>query len=57
MTERRITCRYLKAYDTQCTAEAVDPGGEVLLCIRHLAAAQRLVGAAVARDTRENEQP
>ena len=49
MSERVVTCRYLKAYNTQCTAEAVDPSAEVLLCVRHLAEAQRLIHAAFQR--------
>lgn len=36
--EDRITlCRYLRrGAQGQCTAEAVDPGGEILLCPKHL---------------------
>ncbi|MFD9211615.1 hypothetical protein ACFVY9_00565 [Streptomyces sp. NPDC059544] len=49
MADRIVTCRYLKAYNTQCTAEAIDPDGEVLLCIRHYAAAVRTVEAAQRR--------
>lgn len=42
---RRITtCRYLHPGATgQCTAEAADPEGEILLCTRHLAAALQLI--------------
>src|SRR3712207_8961393 len=32
-----ITCRYLDRGGNRCTAEAADPTGEVLLCLRHLA--------------------
>lgn len=46
MPDRIVTCRYLKAYNTQCTAEAVAPDAELLLCARHLAAAQRLIHEA-----------
>lgn len=49
MADRIVTCRYLKAYETQCTGEAVDPTAEVLLCARHLAAAQRLIDTAFRR--------
>lgn len=48
MAERIVTCRYLKAYDTQCTAEALDPDGEVLICARHAAKVMRTVQAAEA---------
>lgn len=45
---RKTTCRYLKSFGHQCTAEAVDPRGDILLCIRHLADAQQLIAAAVS---------
>ena len=38
-----ITCRYTDRRGNQCTAEAVDPNGELLLCVRHLAAAIELI--------------
>jgi hypothetical protein len=47
MTERKTTCRYLKAYRTQCTTEALTPDADVLLCARHLAAAQRVFREAL----------
>lgn len=52
MPERIVTCRVLKAYNTQCTAEAIDPGGEVLICLRHAAAVQRTLSAARAAASR-----
>lgn len=51
MAERIVTCRYLKAFDTQCTAEAIDPAGEVLICVRHTAMVMRTVQAAEAVTT------
>jgi hypothetical protein len=30
------TCRYLDRFAVQCTAEAADPNGEVLLCTNHM---------------------
>lgn len=33
---RIITCRYLRRSGTQCTAEAVHPDGDILLCTEHL---------------------
>jgi hypothetical protein len=44
-------CRYLRRNDAQCTAEVVDPVGEVLLCTKHLSRAMQLLnraGAALA---------
>jgi hypothetical protein len=41
MTDRVVRCRSLD----QCTAEAVDPEGEIKLCQVHLAAAMQLAGA------------
>lgn len=38
-----VYCRYLNRVSDQCTGEAVDPDGEVLLCSKHLAAATELV--------------
>lgn len=38
-----VRCRYLTPREgLQCTAEAVDPDAEVVLCARHLAAAARI---------------
>ncbi|MET0520822.1 MAG: hypothetical protein ABW156_02440 [Jiangellaceae bacterium] len=35
---RIVLCRYLRrGTKGQCTAEAVDPDGEILLCAHHLA--------------------
>lgn len=33
--ERRTTCRYLDRNANQCTAEAIDPEGEILICAKH----------------------
>lgn len=40
--DRLTRCRYLDRYDNRCTGEAVDPEGEVLLCITHLGRALEL---------------
>jgi len=41
---RITTCRYLhRGAQGQCTAEAADPDGPILLCTHHLAAALRLI--------------
>lgn len=45
MSDRRITCRYLRKDSNQCTAEAVDPSGEILLCIKHMARTIEMVRA------------
>lgn len=44
MSAQYVTCHYVKPRaGIQCTAEAVDPDGELWLCERHLAMAVRLV--------------
>jgi hypothetical protein len=40
---RRVICRYLDRHRNQCTAEAVDELGEVLVCEHHLAMAMALL--------------
>lgn len=34
---RRVCCRYLRRSGEQCTGEATNPDGDVLLCTKHLA--------------------
>jgi hypothetical protein len=41
-------------YGNQCTGEAIDPGGEALICARHAAEVMRTVSAA--EDARANRQ-
>lgn len=45
-TERILRCRMLNATNDRCTAEAVDPNGEVLICVRHAGLVLELVRAA-----------
>jgi hypothetical protein len=47
-----VTCRILKRSGNQCTAEAVDPSAELLICTGHLAKAQRLIHEAFRRASR-----
>ncbi|MDV7221018.1 hypothetical protein [Streptomyces prunicolor] len=47
-----VTCRILNRNGNQCTAEAVDPSAELLICTRHLAEAQRLIHQAFQRASR-----
>lgn len=50
MNERLTRCRYRRRNDDMCTAEAVDPDAEILLCQKHLGRAVALVRhAAVQR--------
>ena len=42
-TPRIITCRYSGRHGDLCTAEAVDPEGEILLCLVHLGRALELL--------------
>ena len=55
MSGRIVRCRVLNRLSDQCTGEAVDPGAELLICARHLAAAQRLIREAFSR-TRGNSR-
>jgi hypothetical protein len=45
--DRKVRCRYLttgkRGQVDQCTGEAVDPDGEILLCILHLGRALELL--------------
>lgn len=40
---RRITCRMEDMYGDRCTGEALDPNGDVLICIEHAAKVMRLI--------------
>ena len=40
---RIITCRYLRRDGNQCTAEALDPDADILLCAKHTALVMTLV--------------
>lgn len=42
-TRPATRCRYLRRSHDQCTGEAADPNGEILLCPKHLARALELV--------------
>ncbi|MEV6571844.1 hypothetical protein [Streptomyces sp. NPDC051577] len=48
MPDRIVTCRMTDFRGNRCTAEAIDPAGEALICIRHYAAATRTVREAQA---------
>ncbi len=45
MTSRKVTCRYLKRHEV-CSAEAVDPTAETLLCAKHIAGALAAIKTA-----------
>jgi hypothetical protein len=48
-TDRIVTCRYIKQRSNrQCTAEAVDPTADVLLCGPHTARVVEHYMAAIA---------
>jgi hypothetical protein len=38
-----VRCRYLGRRGIQCTAEVVDPNGEIALCTKHLGRALELL--------------
>lgn len=48
LASRRVTCRYLRRNDEQCTAEAIAPDADVLLCTEHLARAIAIINAQTA---------
>lgn len=48
-TDRKVTCRYTRRNNDQCTGEVVDEFGEILLCSKHLARAMELVRQRMAR--------
>ncbi|MGW3651871.1 hypothetical protein [Streptomyces sp. NPDC000878] len=50
-----VTCRVLNGRGNQCTGEAVDPGAELKICVRHLAEAQRLIHEAFRRAQRKEK--
>lgn len=52
MTATHTQCRYLRRNAQQCTAEAVDPDADILLCSKHLARAMELYRSALARARR-----
>jgi hypothetical protein len=47
MTATYVTCHYLDRRLDRCTAEALDPDAEMVLCARHLAAAGRMAAEAL----------
>lgn len=47
---RAVRCRYLDRLSNQCTSEAVDPEGEVLLCVHHLGRALELVRRSLPKE-------
>jgi hypothetical protein len=50
-TERRVTCRYLRRNDEQCTGEAIDPNADVLICSKHAARVMALVRTGIRNVT------
>lgn len=52
----KVFCRYLRLSDRQCTGEAVDPDGDVLLCSKHLARAMVMINGQ-RRAVIEQERP
>lgn len=53
MTAKYTQCRYLRRSGDQCTAEAVDPTADVLLCIKHMARVVEHARATYTRYRRE----
>jgi hypothetical protein len=41
--ERITTCRYLRRNGELCTAEALDPEGNILICMKHAGRVMEMV--------------
>ncbi|MGW1892122.1 hypothetical protein ACWCP6_17960 [Streptomyces sp. NPDC002004] len=54
MAERIVTCRMTNRYGNRCTAEAITPDGEAVICARHAAEVMRTV-STVAAKSRQRE--
>lgn len=52
----KVFCRYLRLSERQCTGEAVDPEGDILLCSKHLARAMVMIESQ-RRTVIEQERP
>ncbi len=48
MAERIVTCRMTNFRGDRCTAEALVPDGEALICARHAAEVMRTISEARA---------
>ncbi|WP_329187019.1 hypothetical protein [Actinacidiphila glaucinigra] len=46
MTAQYVTCRMTNRFGNQCTAEAIDPNGEAIICARHAAEVMRTISQA-----------
>jgi hypothetical protein len=44
--EKYVTCRMTNRFGTRCTAEAIDPNGEAVICARHAAEVMRTIDQA-----------
>ncbi|WP_157987625.1 hypothetical protein [Jiangella endophytica] len=44
-----IQCRYMRLNGEQCTGEALDPDGEILLCMKHAGRVMVMVREAHAK--------
>jgi hypothetical protein len=49
VSERIVRCRVNNRMGDPCSGEAVDPNADLLICVRHLAEAQRLIAQAMDR--------
>ncbi|MBA9002030.1 hypothetical protein [Thermomonospora cellulosilytica] len=46
MSANYTQCRYLRRNGEQCTAEALDPSADILICSKHAARTMQLIRAA-----------
>lgn len=47
-----VTCRYMRRNGEQCTAEAIDPDGLILICAKHAGRVMVMVKARMRLMTR-----
>lgn len=46
MASSYVTCRMTNRFGNRCTAEAIDPNGEAVICARHAAEVMRTIEQA-----------
>jgi hypothetical protein len=55
MTDRIVRCRVHNRMGDPCSGEAVDADADLLICLRHLGEAQRLIARAMDRARAKGE--
>lgn len=55
--DRKVVCRYVRRDGYPCTAEAIDPTAEILICSKHAAKVIDLVNGRLAAAGLETSGP